>query len=135
MKRQRKNWPTESNLAALKALSHTFLHFDIQPTKMSPLVVKHPFTDNGVAGIRGEDGSFSVGNLLDDPDAVSYTHLDVYKRQVMQRVIEHVVSSSSVFKCLFLDYTGFRRKPQEEKSGPRSCSKGPGAAVPLPAGA
>ena len=83
MKRQRKNWPAESNLAALKALSHTFLHFDIQPTKMSPLVVKHPFTDNGVAGIRGEDGSFSVGNLLDDPDA-----LGAWKKNVGQQIDE-----------------------------------------------
>ena len=37
---------------------------------MSPLVVKHPFTDSGLAGIYAEDGSLSVGNLLDSPDAL-----------------------------------------------------------------
>lgn len=70
MKRQKKNWPAESNLSALKALSHTLLHLDIQPTKMSPLVVKHPFTDSGLVGICGEDGSLSVGNLMDDSNAL-----------------------------------------------------------------
>ena len=57
-------------MTALKTLSHTLLHLDIQPTKMSPLVVKHPFTDSGLAGIYAEDGSLSVGNLLDSPDAL-----------------------------------------------------------------
>lgn len=70
MKQQKKNWPAESNMTALKTLSHTLLHLDIQPTKMSPLVVKHPFTDSGLAGIYAEDGSLSVGNLLDSPDAL-----------------------------------------------------------------
>ena len=70
MKQQKKNWPAESNMTALKTLSHTLLHLDIQPTKMSPLVVKHPFTDSGLAGIFAEDGSLSVGNLLDSPDAL-----------------------------------------------------------------
>ena len=70
MKQQKKNWPAESYMTSLKTLSHTLLHLDIQPTKMSPLVVKHPFTDSGLAGIYAEDGSLSVGNLLDSPDAL-----------------------------------------------------------------
>ena len=70
MGRKKKKWSVKTNLAALKSLAHTLLWFDIQPTKMSPLVVKHPFTDSGLVGIRGEDGELSVGNLLDSPDAL-----------------------------------------------------------------
>ena len=67
MSGKKRRWPAETNLAALKTLAHTLLWFDIQPTKLSPLVVKHPFTDSGLVGIRNEDGSLSAGNLLDDP--------------------------------------------------------------------
>ena len=70
MSGKKRKWPAESNLAALKSLAHTLLWFDIQPTKMSPLVVKHPFTDSALVGIRSEDGSLSAGNLLDDPGAL-----------------------------------------------------------------
>lgn len=48
--------PAETDLKSLKALSHALLERDIQPTKMSPLVVKHPFTDSGIVGLRKKDG-------------------------------------------------------------------------------
>lgn len=56
MSGKKRRWSTETNLAALKTLAHTLLWFDIQPTTMSPLVVKHPFTDSALVGIRSEDG-------------------------------------------------------------------------------
>lgn len=70
MSGQKKKWPAETSLAAVKSLAHTLLWLDIQPTKMSPLVVKHPFTDSALVGVRGEDGRLSAGNLLDDPGAL-----------------------------------------------------------------
>ena len=70
MSGKKRRWPAETNLATLKTLAHTLLWFDIQPTKLSPLVVKHPFTDSGLVGIRNEDGNLSAGNLLDDPGAL-----------------------------------------------------------------
>ena len=57
MSGKKRRWPAETNLAALKTLAHTLLWFDIQPTKLSPLVVKHPLTDSGRVGIRKEDRS------------------------------------------------------------------------------
>ena len=62
---------------------YTLLWFDIQPTKLSPLVVKHPFTDSGLVGIRNEDGSLSAGNLLDDPGA-----LHSWRENVRQQINE-----------------------------------------------
>ena len=64
MSGKKRGWPAETNLAALKTLAHTLLWFDIQPTKLSPLVVKHPFTDSGLVGIRNEDGSRSMKRRL-----------------------------------------------------------------------
>lgn len=66
----KRKWASETNLNALKSLARALLWFDMEPTKMSPLFVRHPFTDSGIVGIRKEDGSLAVGNLLEDPDAL-----------------------------------------------------------------
>lgn len=36
----------ETDLAKIKAVAHTFLVMDIQPTAHAPVVVSHPFTTN-----------------------------------------------------------------------------------------
>lgn len=66
-----RKWPAETALTKLKALARTFLMLDIQPTKMSPMVVKHPFTDSGIVGIWDGDGNLVAANLLDDPGALN----------------------------------------------------------------
>lgn len=63
-------WQTETDLKKLKSLAHTFLMLDIQPTKMSPIAVSHPFTGSGFVGLRGENGAMEIGNLMDDPNAL-----------------------------------------------------------------
>ena len=83
MSGQKKKWPAETNLAALKSLANALLQLDIQLTKMSPLVVKHPFTDSGLVGIHDEDGSLSAGNLLDDPSV-----LHSWRENVRQQINE-----------------------------------------------
>ncbi len=62
--------PTETDLKKLKALSHSLLELDIQTTKMSPLVVKHLFTNSGIVGLRKEDGNIAVTDLTSDPAAL-----------------------------------------------------------------
>lgn len=63
----KRNRPSETDLKSLKALFHALLELDIQPTKMSPLVVKHPFTDSGIVGLRKEDGSIAIADLTSGP--------------------------------------------------------------------
>ena len=62
--------PAETDLQKLKALAHAFLELDIQPTKISPLVVKHPFTDSGIVGLRKEDGNIAAADLTSDSAAL-----------------------------------------------------------------
>lgn len=54
----------ETDLEQLKALAKTFLHFDIQLTKFSPMIIKHPFTNSGITGLRGDDGSIVMADLV-----------------------------------------------------------------------
>ncbi len=69
MAKQKKR-PEETDLDQLKHLAHVFLELDITPTKFSPVVVKHPFTDNGVVGIQSKDRALLMVNLPDDPKAL-----------------------------------------------------------------
>lgn len=57
-----------TNLAAVKQLAHAFLMMEPVETEFSPIVVKHPFTDSGVVGIRKPDGGLSIGNIMENPD-------------------------------------------------------------------
>lgn len=60
----------ETDLSRLKSLAHSLLMLDIQPTKMSPIVVKHPFTDSALVGLRNNQGDVKIVNLLEDPKAL-----------------------------------------------------------------
>lgn len=55
-----------TDLAGLKRFAKTLLQLDIQKTKMSPLVVKHPLTDSGIVGIQTPDGHLGIANLVEN---------------------------------------------------------------------
>lgn len=76
-------WQAETDLERLKSLAHLLLDQEIMPTKFSPLVVSHPFSDSGIVGIRDKDGKMKVANLLDDTDAAME-----WREQVGQQIRE-----------------------------------------------
>lgn len=101
----RKSRPAETSLKSLKSLSHTFLELDIQLTKMSPLVVKHPFTDSGMVGLRKEDGSIAIADLTNDP-----VSLCIWREQMgelidnAEKPIELFMMVTKSYKLGFLKY-------------------------------
>lgn len=92
------NRPAETDLQRLKALSHTFLELDIQPTKVSPLVVKHPFTDSGIVGLRKEDGNIAVADLTSDSAS-----LQAWREQC-GRLIDEAEKSFELFQMITKPY-------------------------------
>lgn len=66
----KKSFPSETNLPAAKSLARSLLMLDIRPTEFSPIVVKHPFTDSGIVGLRDAKGSPDAVNLFDDHAAL-----------------------------------------------------------------
>ncbi len=59
----------ETDLSKVKTLAITFLMQDIKETPMSPLVVKHPFTDSALIVTQNSEGKVTHTNLLDDKNA------------------------------------------------------------------
>ncbi len=97
---------TETDLKKLKVLSHSLLELDIQTTKMSPLVVKHPFTDSGIVGLRKEDGNIAVADLTSDPAS-----LRVWREQCgrlideAKKPFELLLMITKPYKLAFLKHT------------------------------
>ncbi len=90
--------PAETDLKKLKALSRSLLELDIQTTKMSPLVVKHPFTDSGIVGLRKEDGNIAVADLTSDPAS-----LQVWREQC-RRLIDEAEKPFELFLMITKPY-------------------------------
>lgn len=97
--------PKETNLPRLKSLAHSFLTLDIEPTKMSPIVVKHPFTDTGITGLRNADGSTVIANLLDEPDSLqrwtAFWHEQINEAK---SAYELLMMITKPYKLAFLKY-------------------------------
>ena len=69
-----------TDLGKLKTLAHVFLDLDIRLTSHSPVIVDHPFTNSGLAGIRGEDGNLVIADLINDPKALAQWRMQVGKQ-------------------------------------------------------
>jgi len=103
----------QTDLRAVKALARAMLELDIEQTKLSPLVVKHPFTDNGISGVRKPDGSIAIADLLNKPD-----DLDLWRKQV-RGVIDEADSAFQIYmmitKSYALGFLKFARNSLSEK--------------------
>lgn len=71
----------ETDLNQVKDLAKTFLMLDIAETRMSPLIVRHPFTDTGIVAFRKEDGGIGQANLLEDK-----RELQKWRRQMTEQI-------------------------------------------------
>lgn len=98
MMASKRNRPAETDLKKLKALSRSLLELDIQTTKMSPLVVKHPFTDSGIVGLRKENGNIAVADLTSDPAS-----LQVWREQC-RRLIDEAEKPFELFLMITKPY-------------------------------
>lgn len=96
----------ETDLAKIKAVAHTFLVMDIQPTAHAPVVVSHPFTNSGFVGVRDVEGNLAIADLLNKPEDCC-----LWREQIGQ-YIDQADSAYQVFLLLnkpymltFLKYT------------------------------
>lgn len=80
----------KTDLAALKSLAEAMLYMDVECGKLSPLVVKHPFTDTGFVGIKDANGSFRCGDITR-----SESELNTFREQ-MKRVIDRCESAMDI---------------------------------------
>lgn len=93
----------QTNMQEVKALARSFLMFDPEPTELSPLVVKHPFTDSGIVGIRTPDGEYAIGNIMENPE-----DLQTWRKQVSRQidsadsVMQIAYTSSGSMICLYV---------------------------------
>lgn len=88
----------ETDLAKIKAVAHTFLVMDIQPTAHAPVVVSHPFTNSGFVGVRDVEGNLAIADLLNKPEDCC-----LWREQIGQ-YIDQADSAYQVFLLLNKPY-------------------------------
>ena len=94
----------ETDMNGLKKLARVFLMMDPQPTKFSPMIVKHPFTDSGITALKTGD-EYQMVNLMDDTAA-----LDRWRMQIQENIDEaerpvHIyMGITKPYRLAFLKY-------------------------------
>ena len=58
-----------TDLRGIKDTAKVFLHMNIEETKFSPLVIKHPFTDSSMVCLSQADGEIAFANIMEDTKA------------------------------------------------------------------
>ena len=95
-----------TDLRGIKDTAKIFLHMNIEETKFSPLVIKHPFTDSAMVCLSQADGEIAFANIMEDTKAFT-----LWKEQVEKQIdtaedvfgIYHLMTKS--YLLAFLKYT------------------------------
>ena len=70
-----------TDLRGIKDTAKIFLHMNIEETKFSPLVIKHPFTDSAMVCLSQTDGEIAFANIMEDTKAFT-----LWKEQVEKQI-------------------------------------------------
>lgn len=95
-----------TDLRGIKDTAKVFLHMNIEETKFSPLVIKHPFTDSAMVCLSQTDGEIAFANIMEDTKAFT-----LWKEQVEKQIdtaedvfgVYHLMTKSYLLD--FLKYT------------------------------
>ena len=69
-----------TDLRGIKDTAKVFLHMNIEETKFSPLVIKHPFTDSAMVCLSQADGEIAFANIMEDTKAFTLWREQVEKQ-------------------------------------------------------
>ena len=92
----------ETDMKGVKDIAKVFLHMDLEKTKFSPLVIKHPFTDSAMVCLMQSSGEPAVVNIVENTEMFA-----AWKNQVEK----HIESAENVFdnKILFTSFFKIRK--------------------------
>lgn len=88
----------ETDLRQVKATARAMLMLDIGETDLSPMIVKHPFTDSGITAIPKPDGGIQMLTLMDNPSDLKRW------RDFMSQSIEQAQSAYEIYMMVTKPY-------------------------------
>jgi len=97
-------FPKQTDLNAVKSVARTFLYLPIEETEVSPIVVQHPFYENGFMMLPNspEDPQNKMPKMLD----LLNSSEDVIKANAI--ILERIKAAKSAFHVLLLLRTAYR---------------------------
>ena len=81
-----------TDLNQLKSTAKSLLYIDVSETELSPMIVKHPYTDSGIVAINNDNG-YELTNILENNDAL------MQWQDIMRERIENAKSAIEIY-CL-----------------------------------
>lgn len=88
-----------TDMNGIKSVARTFLMLEPQKTELSPMVIKHPFTNSGIVPVRKDDSnSMDVANIMEDTKALADW------REWMKKQIDEIDSPQSLILLLSESY-------------------------------
>lgn len=88
-----------TNLPKIKRIAHVLLNTDIQLTKFSPMIVKHPFTNSGISAVQGEGGNLVMVDLVNKPEDLAAW------RKLVGSLIDEAESAYEIFNMVDKTYS------------------------------
>ena len=104
---------TITDLEQVKSIAKTFLYLDIQTTKLSPIIVKHPFFDFGITAIHSETG-LQVLNILESETDLRIARNEIkHKISKADAVLQISMLVTKPYKLVFLKYIQEHLSPED----------------------
>lgn len=98
----------ETDLQKMKELAKALLFMEPQATQFSPMVIKHPFTDSGIVGLRNNAGELRIGNIMENEADLQQW------RKVMGEMIEKTDSAFGIYLLVTKSYAlGFAKYAEQ----------------------
>lgn len=96
----------ETDMEKVKAIAHTFLYFDLKKTKSSPIVVQHPFFNNGIVGLKDrQTGELRVVNILEDLNGWAQVRSEMRKQiDRAETVLDIGMLLTNPYRLVFMKY-------------------------------
>ena len=82
-----------TDLRGIKDTAKVFLHMNIEETKFSPLVIKHPFTDSAMVCLSQTDGEIAFANIMEDTKAFPYGKNKWKSRLILRKMCLGYITS------------------------------------------
>lgn len=83
---------SSTDLNQLKSSAKSLLYIDVSETELSPMIVKHPYTDSAIVAINNDNG-YKLANILENYDAL------IQWQGIMSERIENAKSAIEIY-CL-----------------------------------
>ncbi len=96
-----------TDMNGIRQMARLFMRLDPEPTPLSPMIIRHPFTDCGLVHMRKQAGAFpEVSNIMEDKAAFDLWREDYIREHIdtMDNIAPLTVRLTKGYRMAFLKH-------------------------------